>query len=172
MSETIQENCPHCNSFSKNEEDYDRYNSLYPVHSENTINRSCKAISEGYRDLGFRWKQFAETEHAEAKKHKELGLDQSTFKPSSLLWLLQEINHIATKKNDREKELEKMIEANIRVFGSVLNGMSIKEASEKEHEDKGYPTVMTGMTEEWKSCDEFINEQKKHWREDWDNLGK
>ena len=90
---------------AKSEDDYEKYNALYPVFSEQTINFTCKRVSEYWNELRSKWKELSHLEHLEAKKHHELGMDASTFNPASLLHLLREINFIAVYRNNTENDL-------------------------------------------------------------------
>ena len=185
---TIRErvNSPTDNSV-KSENDYEKYNALYPVFSEQTVNYACKMFSKYHNELGSKWEQLRRLEHTEAKKHHELGMGASTFNPSSLSSLLQEIDTTAIYRNDTENDLKNMIETNIR----VINGTSIEQARQEYYSHQGIyqeninRSNMVGSLEGlWhftknstvgdigKLREDFVEDRKEYWRERWEDLIK
>ncbi|MEK7082824.1 MAG: hypothetical protein AAB972_01525, partial [Patescibacteria group bacterium] len=145
----------------KIENDYEKYNALYPVFSEQVIDHACKRVSKYWNELCSKHEKLRQLEHAEARKHHQAGMDASTFDPS-LSWLLQEINFTAVNKNDAEKDLKNKIETNIR----ALNGMSIEQA-EKEYEDHH---ICTSNEEIEKLGKDFIKGRRESWHKQWKYL--
>ena len=102
--------------------------SLNPLFSEKDIAFQRSLSREWQRKVDFYFGFLQRTEKEEIERHQSSGKDKSEFVPSSRLKNLILRKSVAiTGRNIMEIKVERMIEANI----SILNGMSIKEVSEK-----------------------------------------
>jgi hypothetical protein len=150
--------------------------SLNPLFSEKDIAFQRSLSREWQRKVDFYFDLLQRTEKKEIDRHQNSGKDKSGFVPSSKLKNIVLRKSVAiTGRNIMEIKVERMIEANI----SILNGMSIREVSEKfDSAQDGIPWENVNLDDDaWsdepqirKPFEDDLLARSEFWQRSWEHI--